>query len=180
MSATKTLQHLWAVGYDDMESAYQVRDHVISLGWDTSYLILTDIAVVVRNTDGSFTLDREPFPVVGNMVWCTTVGFIAGLVVAAPLGGALIGALIGGAETALEAASLGIDADFVREVEALMKPGTSALFVLDNEGDMDVILHTIRGLGGTVLKTNVDMERARLIQSTLAATRPDRAEPGGR
>jgi hypothetical protein len=30
----------------------------------------------------------------------------------------------------------------------LMKPGTSALFVLDNEGDMDVILHAIRGLGG--------------------------------
>jgi uncharacterized membrane protein len=34
---------------------------------------------------------------------------------------------------------------------------------------MDVILHRIRGLGGTVLKTNVDLERARLIQSTLAA-----------
>ena len=50
-----------------------------------------------------------------------------------------------------------------------MRPGTSALFVLDSEGDMDAILHAIRGLGGTVLKTNVDMERARLIQSTLAA-----------
>jgi uncharacterized membrane protein len=34
---------------------------------------------------------------------------------------------------------------------------------------MDVILHKIRGLGGTVLKTNVDTERAQLIQSTLAA-----------
>jgi uncharacterized membrane protein len=34
---------------------------------------------------------------------------------------------------------------------------------------MDVILHAIRGLGGTVLKTNVDLERAQLIQSTLAA-----------
>jgi len=40
--------------------------------------------------------------------------------------------------------------------------------VLDNEGDIDVILHGIRGLGGTVLKTNVDVERARLVQSTLA------------
>lgn len=49
-----------------------------------------------------------------------------------------------------------------------MKPGTSALFVLDDEGDMDVILHTIRGLGGTVVKTNVDLERAKLIESTLA------------
>jgi hypothetical protein len=34
---------------------------------------------------------------------------------------------------------------------------------------MDVILHTIRGLGETVLKTNVDLERAKLIQTTLAA-----------
>jgi len=41
--------------------------------------------------------------------------------------------------------------------------------VLDCEGDMEVILHGIRGLGGTVLKTNVDVERARLIQSTLSA-----------
>jgi uncharacterized membrane protein len=29
------------------------------------------------------------------------------------------------------------------------------------------ILHKIQGLGGTVLKTNVDPERAKLIQSTL-------------
>lgn len=29
------------------------------------------------------------------------------------------------------------------QAEGLMKPGTSALFVLDNEGDMDVILHAI-------------------------------------
>jgi uncharacterized membrane protein len=50
-----------------------------------------------------------------------------------------------------------------------MKPGTSAIFVLDDGGEMDVILHAIRGLGGTVLKTNVDVEHARLIQSTLAA-----------
>jgi len=49
----------------------------------------------------------------------------------------------------------------------MMKPGTSALFVLDDDGDMEVILHAIRGLGGTVLKTNVDLERAKLIQSTL-------------
>jgi uncharacterized membrane protein len=48
-----------------------------------------------------------------------------------------------------------------------MKPGTSALLVLDEQGDLEVILHAIRGLGGTVLKTNVDLERAKLIQTTL-------------
>jgi uncharacterized membrane protein len=63
-------------------------------------------------------------------------------------------------------------------VKELMKPGTSAIFVLDDEGDMDVILRKIRGLGGTVLKTNVDLERAQLIQSTLAApsTQPGKSD----
>ena len=58
--------------------------------------------------------------------------------------------------------------DFVREVVGLVKPETSVLFVLDDGGNMDAILHAIRGLGGTVLKTNVDLERGTmLIQSTL-------------
>jgi uncharacterized membrane protein len=74
---------------------------------------------------------------------------------------------------------VGISKDFIRDVEALMKPGSSALFVLDDDGDMEAILHTIQGLGGTVLKTNVDLERARLIQSTLAAAPPHEGQPVG-
>jgi uncharacterized membrane protein len=162
--------NLWAVGYDDIERANQVREEIISLGWDKHYLILQDIAVVVRHPDGSFTLNREPFPVATNVVGCSVVGLLAGLVVGAPIPGATIGAMVGGTGSVAVLASAGIGEDFIKEVEQLMKPGTSALFVLDDEGDMDVILHRIRGLGGTVLKTNVDLERARLIQSTLAAS----------
>jgi hypothetical protein len=40
----------------------------------------------------------------------------------------------------------------------------------DQEGNMEIILHTIRGIGGTVIKTNVDLERARVIQCTLTAS----------
>jgi uncharacterized membrane protein len=159
--------HLWAIGYDDMQRADKVRDEITRIGWDEHYLLLSDVAVVVRHPDGSLTLDREPFPAVANILSCAAVGFIAGLVLAAPFAGAAVGAALGGAGSAA-AAGVGIDDDFVRDVEAMMKPGTSVLFVLDNEGDMDVILHTIRGLGGTVLKTNVDVERAKLIQATLA------------
>src|SRR5262249_59420661 len=108
------------------------------------------------------------------------VGFLAGLVLGAPLVGAAVGAAVAGAGTAAVMASAGLGGDFIKEIQALMKPGTSALFVLDSEGDMDVILHRIRGLGGTVLKTNVDVERARLIQSTLASppTSTGKAEGG--
>jgi uncharacterized membrane protein len=160
--------HLWAVGYDDMERANQVRDEIIKLGWDKHYLQLDDVAVVVRHPDGSFTFDRKAFPAASNVVGCSVVGLVAGLVVGAPLIGAAIGAMAGGAGSVFVLASVGIGDDFVTEVKGLMKPGTSAIFVLDDGGEMDVILHAIRGLGGTVLKTNVDRQRAQL-QSTLSA-----------
>jgi uncharacterized membrane protein len=169
----KTTGRMWAIGYDDVGRAAQVREEIIGLGWDRPYLILEDIAVVIRHPDGTFTLDRETIPAVAHVMGLTLVGLLAGLVTAMPLTGAALGAVVGGINTAV-AAAVRIDAEFIRDVEQLMKPGTSVLFILDDQGDMDVILHSIRGLGGTILKTNVDLERARLIQSALTAA-PDEA-----
>jgi uncharacterized membrane protein len=167
-----TTAHLWAIGYDDVGRADQIRNKITRLAWGPGqadeYMVLSDVAVVVRHEDGTFTVDRELFPGVANILTCTTAGFLAGLVLAAPLTGATIGALLGSAGTAV-ATHAGISEDFVQDAEALMKPGTSALFLLDEAVDMEVILHTIQGWGGRVLKTNVDLERAKLIQSTLAA-----------
>jgi uncharacterized membrane protein len=174
---------LWAIGYDDMERAEQVRAEVARLGWEggrvATYYILLDLAVVVRHPDGSFTLDHGPFPGAATILGCTGAGLLAGLVLAAPLAGAAIGAVLGIAGTAA-ATQMGISADFIRDVEMLMQPGSSALFVLDYGGDMEVILNAIRGLGGTVLKTNVDLERARQVQSTLAASAGENDQNGQR
>src|SRR5262249_19022417 len=100
-------EHLWAIGYDDMERAEQVRDEIIRLGWDTPYLALLDVAVVVRPPDGSFTCNRERFPTVANLLGCTAVDFLAGLVLLAPLTGATVGALLGGAGTVAAVAAVG-------------------------------------------------------------------------
>src|SRR4030095_6289179 len=111
--------HLWAIGYDDMQRADQVRDEITRLGWDEPYLLLSDVAVVIRHPDGSFTVEREPFPAVANIIGCSTVGFLAGLVLAAPLAGAAVGAVLGGAGTAA-AAGGGVGGDLVRDVEGVM------------------------------------------------------------
>src|SRR5262245_64544294 len=108
--------HLWAIGYDDMERADHVRHEITRIGWDKPHLHLADVAVAVRHPDGSFTVNREPFPAVANILGWTAVGFIAGLVIAAPLAGAAVGAAFGGAGTAV-AAGAGISHDFLREVE---------------------------------------------------------------
>jgi uncharacterized membrane protein len=174
MSTMTTTPHLWVLAYDDMQRAFQVRDRIAELGWGpghaAKYIVLLDIAVVVRHLDGTFTVDRRSFPGVANILTCSAVGLLAGLVVAAPLVGAALGAMIGVAGT-ISSIGGGIGTPFIREIEKVMQPGTSALFILDEDCDIDMILHTLQGLGGTVLKTNVDPERAQLIQSTLAALR---------
>ncbi len=180
--AMTTAAHLWAIGYDDVERAVHAREVISKVGWGAGragkYLILLDIAVIARHADGSFTYDRKPFPSAVNIFGSTAVGFLAGLVLAAPIIGAAIGALMGAGATASDA--IGIPSDFIREVQEMMKPATSALFVLDDRVDMEVILHAIRGLSGTVLKTNVDLEQVRLIQSTLAASPTATTQPDGR
>jgi uncharacterized membrane protein len=161
--------HLWAIGFEDTARAAQFQDVITRLGWEQHQLILRDVAVAVRYPDGSFTLNGEPFPVVIKTQGGTFAHFLAHLALGAPpLTGAAAGTLLASLGCTTDTA--GISEDFVREVEDLIKPGTSVLFVLDEEGNMDAILHAIRGLGGTVLKTNVDLERAKLIQSTLAAS----------
>jgi uncharacterized membrane protein len=167
-----TSQHLWAIGFDEIGRADQVRKEIANLA-EKHCLILLDSAVVARYLDGCVTLDGERFAAVPSLTGRTFARFLAGLALAVPL---LTGAAVGAFQSAIgatAAATVGIGEDFVRQVEELMKPGTSALFVLDQEGDMDALLKGIRGLGGTVLKTTVDLERAMLIQATLAASPVD-------
>jgi len=69
--------------------------------------------------DESFTLDREPFPAATNVLGCSVVGFLAGLILGAPLTSATIDAMVGGAGSVAVLASVGIDEDFVRRDELL-------------------------------------------------------------
>jgi len=163
--------HLWAVAYDDPVRAERARAQVTGLAGSGRHLRLLDIAILTRTTDGKYTLNREPFPVTGNVFSGGTLGFLAGVALASPMTSEAIGALLGtGASTVSNA--VGIEDAFIQEVEQLLKPGTSAMLVLDDQGDLKAILCAIRGLGGAVLKTNVDLERAKLIQTTLNAAPP--------
>ena len=163
-----TSTHLWAIGYDDAGQAERTRAEVTALAGAGQHLLLLDVAILTRTTDGSYMLNRKPFPLTGNVLAGGTLGFLAGLALAVPMTSTAIGALLGTAASTV-ANAVGIEDAFIQDVERLMKPGTSAVLVLDDQGDLEVILHAIRGLGGAVLKTNVDLERAKLIQTTLSA-----------
>src|SRR5262249_6940169 len=99
--------HLWAIGYEDMERAEQVRAEIVRRGQEHC-LILLDTAVVVRHPDGCVTLNGEPFVAATNFGGHTFTSFLAGLVLGAPpLTAAAAGALVRGRCAA--SAEVGID-----------------------------------------------------------------------
>jgi uncharacterized membrane protein len=163
-----TCANFWAVGFDDADRAARLRDEIASLGRDKHYLNILNLAVAVRYPDGTLTVNGERYPILTNVVGHSLASFLASLALGAPpMIGAAVTAVL--SEIGALGAAAGISDDFVRELAGLIKPGTSILFLLDDGGDLDSILPAIRGMGGTVLKTNVDLERAKRVQSTLAA-----------
>jgi uncharacterized membrane protein len=133
--------HLWAVGFDGTGRADQVRDEIVRLAREKHDLILRDVAVAVRYADGCLTLDGEPFPAVIPPHRGPIARLLAALALGAPpLSGAAVGPLLASVGATCTA---GISDDFVRDVEGLIRPGTSVLFALDEVGDMDAVLRGI-------------------------------------
>ncbi|MBV8782375.1 MAG: DUF1269 domain-containing protein [Phycisphaerae bacterium] len=163
--------HLWAIGFPDVHGAERFRDAVTSLAAPVQSLLLRDLRILVRDVDGSVTFDREPFPAAGNVLDGGRLGFLAGIALSAPLLTATaVGDVLGLAGRSISGA-VKIDDQFIRDIQVMLRPGTSAVLMLDLVGDLQTTLEGLRGLGGTILKTNVDLARAELLQSTLRAVR---------
>jgi uncharacterized membrane protein len=162
-------RNLWAVGFDTTGRAAEFHDALVDLCRGCDDLVLVDVAVAVRYDDGTFTLNGEPLVYPVKIHTRSLAHLLATLALGAPpLTGAAVGTLL--TTIGATSAGVGISDAFVHEVEGLIKPGTSALFVLDDVGNLDAVLPGLRGLGGRVLKTSVDLERAKQIQAALSAS----------
>jgi uncharacterized membrane protein len=113
-------------------------------------------------------LNGRKFPTHHHAWRFGTLGLLAGFAMAVPLFSEDAAEAIYGSSEEDPAQAVGIDESFQREIGSMLQLGTSALLVLDIAEDVNPILGRLCGLGGTILKTNVDLERANLIQATLA------------
>jgi uncharacterized membrane protein len=59
------------------------------------------------------------------------------------------------------------DPEFIRRVREMVKPGTSALFILASAVGPDDVVAALEAYGGTVLQSEMPAETARLILETL-------------
>ncbi len=141
---------------------------------DAHCLLFYDAVIVTRLPDGTFKFDRENYSALAATGTLGLIGFLMGLVVAQPLAGAVIFTLVGSVFSAA-AAAVGISDDFVSDVQELMLPGAPVLFLVGNQGgsgSQEAIMYQLRGLGGKVLKSNVDADWEKRIQMVLGDQTP--------
>jgi uncharacterized membrane protein len=101
-------------------------------------------------------------------------GALVGLLFMNPLLGVAVGMGAGAVGGALS--DVGINDDFMKNLAATFKNGTSLLFVLVRKATPDKVLEELRGAGGKVIQTSLTHEEEAKLQAALDAVK---APPAG-
>ncbi len=125
-----------------------------------------DTAVITHKADGSFDVKNEASS--ATEAGAVVGGVIGGLVFFVfPVAGIALGALAGAGVGA--AMGTGIDGNFVKEVEAKLQPGKSALFLEIKSADADMAIASLRKYHGEVIQTSLDEETEEALKAALAS-----------
>jgi uncharacterized membrane protein len=155
---------LIAIGYPDMATADEAADEARRLAQDL--IIQPDaIAVIVRDTDGSYRVHTNHHLVGGGATWGMFWGFLFGLLFFIPVFGMAVGAGMGALMGKF--AKTSIDKQFQDQVRGMLQPGTSALFLMLEKVTPDKAVEAMSKYGGTVLKTSLSKEDENELQDAL-------------
>ena len=155
---------LIAIGYPDEATADAAADEARRLAADL--IIQPDaIAVITRDNDGTYHVHTTHHAVGAGAVWGMFWGFLFGLLFFIPVFGLAIGAGMGALMGKF--AKTSIDKQFQDQVRGMVKPGTSALFLMLEKVTPDKAVEAMSKYGGTVLKTSLSKESEKELQEAL-------------
>jgi len=97
--------------------------------------------------------------------WGALWGLLLGGLFFVPLLGAAAGAAAGGAAKAMEA--VGIDKNQFETLKEQVTPGTSALFAVTENGNLDRLGERFHGLHSTLMTSNLTEDESRLLHETF-------------
>jgi uncharacterized membrane protein len=156
---------LIAIGYDDETTADKAVEEVHRLEGDL--IIEADaVAAIVRDGNGNFHVHTTHAPTTGTgATWGMFWGLLFGILFFVPVFGMAVGAGLGALMGHFGKES--IDKNFQDQVRDLLKPGTSALFMVVEKVTPDKAVAGLSQYGGTVLKTSLSEEQTAKLQSAL-------------
>ena len=155
---------LIAIGYPDETTAFTAADEARRLA--AELIIQPDaIAVIARDKDGSYHVTTSHHPMTKGASWGLFWGFLFGLLFFIPVFGMAVGAGMGALMGKL--ANSSIDREFRDQVRDMLRPGTSALFLMVEQVTPDKAAEAMSKYGGTVLKTSLSTEDEKDLQDAL-------------
>jgi uncharacterized membrane protein len=158
---------LIAIGYDDMTTATAAADEVRRLSRDL--IVEPDaVAVIVRDEDGEYHVTTSHHPVGAGASWGMFWGFLFGLLFFVPVFGLAVGAGLGAVFGKIEKS--GIDREFQEQVRGMVRPGTSALFLIVEKVTPDKAVDALGRYGGTVLESSLSQGAEQDLQDALHGT----------
>jgi uncharacterized membrane protein len=96
--------------------------------------------------------------------WGALWGLVLGTLFLVPVVGGLVGAAIGVISRATS--GIGIPKEDLAKIRTELTPGTSALFAVTEEGDLDRLGERFHGMHSTLVKTNLtEAEREMLLET---------------
>jgi uncharacterized membrane protein len=159
-----SMADLIAIGYDDETTAAAAAAEVDQLTRDL--IIEPDaVAVIVRDQDGKYKVTTSHHPVGAGASYGMFWGLLFGVLFFVPVFGMAVGAGLGALLGKVE--KTGIDAAFQEQVRDMVKPGTSALFVVVEKVTPDKAIEGLSKFGGTVLKSSLSKDAEHELQDAL-------------
>jgi uncharacterized membrane protein len=156
---------LIAIGYDDTTTADLAVAEVHKMQADL--IIEADaVAAIVRDSDGKMHTHTTQSPSTGGgATWGMFWGFLFGILFFVPFLGMAVGAGMGALFGHLGKGT--IDKQFQDQVRDMLKPGTSALFLVVEKVTPDKATAALSKYGGTVIKTSLSDEQTNQLQDAL-------------
>jgi uncharacterized membrane protein len=119
------------------------------------------VAAIIRNREGKLRVTTNHHAVGAGATW----GMFWGMLFFVPFLGMAVGAGLGALMAKVEKS--GIDKEFQDQVRDMLKPGTSALFLVVEKVTPDKAVEGLRQYGGTVLKSSLSKETEAQLQDAL-------------
>jgi uncharacterized membrane protein len=160
---------LIAIGYDNEGTAAEAADEVKRLSQEL--IIEPDaVAVITRDAKGEYHVTTSHHAVGVGASWGMFWGLLFGLLFFVPVFGMAVGAGLGALLGKVE--KTGIDRQFQEQVRGMVKPGTSALFMIVEHVTPDKATQALSRYGGTVLKSSLSEQDEASLQEALHGSVP--------
>ncbi|HXQ93361.1 MAG TPA: DUF1269 domain-containing protein [Nitrososphaerales archaeon] len=155
------------LAFDGVDTGSNVKNRLIELN-NQFLLKLDQVVEVVRKPDGEIKIKEEPrltgVGAVSGAFW----GLLMGLIFLVPVAGFIIGSVSGA--VAGHFAKYGISKEYMKEIDAAIQPGQSALFLLVDNVKADRVIPMLTEFHPKVLRTSLSADQEAKLKEAFGGS----------